>query len=733
MIVSSIISLFLSLYAWRHRDGHALFPLFWLFIVTTIWSFFYGVEVSLTDLTQMKIMNSFGYIGIATIPVLWLIFAATYCGKDHWLTSFNTLLLFIIPILSIIMVATNDLHHLFYSTVELGSSGIYYFQKTTYSFFWWVHFCYSYLALLGSLVLFICGLFQASPAHRWHIGIFIISALIPFFVNCTYLAGLKPYGFLDLTPIAFIFSEIIFLLGILKIDLFDVTPLALDILFNNIPDAIIVLDPKNEVIRMNPAGKVLWQIKSFQKIVHELKATDLLRHSEKELKIGEKIYFNTNKPITNTTGKYLGTLMIIRDITKYKQLEEVLRKSREKYREIINGMNDTAWIVGFDSKFVDVNKAAIKKLGYSKEELLSMGPEDIDFNLSGEQIKALIRQMPNDGVKVFETEHTTKEGKTIPVEISSSLVTYQGRRDILTIARDISKRKQAEEALQKSREEFSSLFQSNPEAIVYTDEKGNIININSRFTELFGYSPAEIKGKNIDSGLIHSLDRMQEARDLTQQSLNNSYMGFETIRKKKDGTLVPVYISSSPVITNNKRKGVIATYYDISERKKMEEQLKKLSRIDPLTGCFNRRFGLELIERQVNLCKRNKLSLLLAFLDINNFKAINDQYGHLEGDRILKDFVYLLNTTLREVDIVCRMGGDEFLLAFPYGSLGEASLIKSRLDDKLLRYNQNSKNDYQVSYSIGFSEYLPSSTKRLDELIAIADQEMYKEKNNKKN
>jgi len=306
MIASSVISMLLSLYAWKHRDEHAVFPLFWLLAVTTIWSFCYGVEVSSTDLTQMKILNSFGYIGITMIPVLWLIFAARYCGEDRWLTSFNTALLFIIPIFTIIMVATNDLHHLFYSIDELRLSGIYYFQKFAYGPYWFIHACYSYLALVWGLVLFIRKLFQVPRAQRGHIRIFIAGALLPFFVNLSYIAGSKPYGFLDLTPIAFIFSGVLFLLGIFTINLFEVTPLALDMLCNNLPDAIIVLDAKNRVIKTNSPGKALWQSEAFQKTINDLKLTgsfitnDFLsaQYSERELKIGERYILIQISPLS---------------------------------------------------------------------------------------------------------------------------------------------------------------------------------------------------------------------------------------------------------------------------------------------------------------------------------------------------------------------------------------------------------------------------------------------------
>jgi len=450
-------------------------------------------------------------------------------------------------------------------------------------------------------------------------------------------------------------------------------------------------------------------------------------------KDGNPVWISTSGvPILDKKGNLLGYRGVDMDITKYKQLEGMLREDRKKYREIIDGMNDTVWVISLEGKFADVNKVAAKMLGYSRQELLSMEPKDIDAYLSAEAIKTLIRQMPNDEVQTFETKHKTKEGKIIPVEISSSLVTYQGKRHILSIARDITQRKKAEEALRKSRQEFASLFQSNPEATIYLDKKGYIQNINFRFRELFGYTLEEIKGKNIDSGLIQPPDKMKESKELTQKAFKGDYINIETIRKKKDGTLFPVHLSASPLYIEGKYQGAIGIYQDISKRKEMEEKIEKLVRIDSLTGCYNRRYGLELLYRHMKLSQRNKSPLLLAFLDIDNFKTINDTFGHNEGDHVLKEVVGLFKSSFREVDIICRMGGDEFLLAFPDSSLQEAPLIKERLQKKLAQLNEHIDRDYTISLSMGFSEYVQGKPKTMDELIAIADQEMYKEKNNKK-
>jgi diguanylate cyclase (GGDEF)-like protein len=123
---------------------------------------------------------------------------------------------------------------------------------------------------------------------------------------------------------------------------------------------------------------------------------------------------------------------------------------------------------------------------------------------------------------------------------------------------------------------------------------------------------------------------------------------------------------------------------------------------------------------------------LLAFLDVDNFKDINDAFSHEEGDKVLKEVVKLLKSALREIDIICRMGGDEFLLIFPDSSLKEAPLIKGRLNKDLTKLNHSLKKPYKIELSVGLSCYDPANPQPMDELIRIADQKMYEDKKNKK-
>ncbi|MGB6371130.1 MAG: cache domain-containing protein [Atribacterota bacterium] len=140
---------------------------------------------------------------------------------------------------------------------------------------------------------------------------------------------------------------------------------------------------------------------------------------------------------------------------------------------------------------------------------------------------------------------------------------------------DIEKRKKMEKELYKSQQEFASLFRGNPEALVYVDDKSNILDVNSRFTQLFGYTLKEVKGRNINSELIYpSVESIEEGKILEKIVLSKGYVSRRKIRRKKDGTLISVSISASPIMINNQVKGILTLYEDITEQVQNEERLQ---------------------------------------------------------------------------------------------------------------------------------------------------------------
>jgi PAS domain S-box-containing protein len=269
---------------------------------------------------------------------------------------------------------------------------------------------------------------------------------------------------------------------------------------------------------------------------------------------------------------------IFRDITEQRKAEEALRESEEKYRELINGMNDTAWVIDFDCNLIDVNDAAVKVLGYSREELLSMRIFDIDFSLDPEEIKGLVKGMPTDQIQVFETAHTTKDGKTIPVEISSSLVTCQGKRAILSIARDITERKKMEERLLESEERLRNLYENIPDSLcVFVGREGRALEYNKAFKERTGYTDEELKDKKF-LDFVHPDDRaMIQEKYRTKYPEEAFPLVFEMKEINKKGEPLPIQVSVSTYKKKGKVIGIEVLHRDITERKKMEEELRRYS------------------------------------------------------------------------------------------------------------------------------------------------------------
>jgi PAS domain S-box-containing protein/putative nucleotidyltransferase with HDIG domain len=287
-------------------------------------------------------------------------------------------------------------------------------------------------------------------------------------------------------------------------------------------------------------------------------------------KDGRKVYsILSPTPIFDAQGRYKGSFAIHTEITERKRIEEALRESEEKYRELINGMNDTAWVIDFEGNFIDVNNAAVEVLGYSREALLSMGPHDIDNTLDAEEIRELIKEMPTDKIQVFETTHTAKDGKVIPVEIKSSLVTYQGKRAILSIARDITQRKQAEEALQESERKWRSLYENLPGGSFIVNDHYIIEDVNDILCTLTGFTREELVGQ-LCNIICPKGPHKCPIFDVGKERIDND----ETAVKTKEGQFVPI-IKSVRRICMGAKKGVVENFQDITEIVRAEEAVRQ--------------------------------------------------------------------------------------------------------------------------------------------------------------
>jgi len=294
-------------------------------------------------------------------------------------------------------------------------------------------------------------------------------------------------------------------------------------------------------------------------------------------KDGKWIWIEITAKLIKKWGIPSSLRITVQDITERKKAEEKLRDSEERLKILFDYAPDAYYISDLKGNFIDGNKEAERVIGYKREELIKksfLKLKLLSLADISKAAKALAKNIMGQPTGPDEFVLNRKDNSKVTVEISTYPVKIKEKTLILGIARDITERKRAEETLHKSQQEFMSIFHNNPEALVYLDNKNTVIDINSRFSELFGYNLEEIKGKDVNCGIIHPPDKIEEAKRLTKKAIKG-YINYDTIRKKKDGTLFPVFISGSSVLINGKNKGRIILYQDITQRKQAEKQIKQ--------------------------------------------------------------------------------------------------------------------------------------------------------------
>ncbi len=279
-------------------------------------------------------------------------------------------------------------------------------------------------------------------------------------------------------------------------------------------------------------------------------------------------------PIYGEDGTLIRTTGIATDITARRQAEDDLRESERKYRELINGMNDTVWVIDTDMRLLDVNDAAVKKLGYSRDELLSMKVSDVDSAIEPEEIQKLIDRLGEEKIQIFETRHKTKDGREIPIEVSSSLISYMGRTVIMSIARDITDRKRAEQEAHLAEQRYRALIEYAPDGVVLIDVNGRFKYASPSVERIFGYAQEDLPLCN-SVEMTHPEDLPAVLPELAKLLEQPSYIPTLQYRfRHKNGEWRWIESTFSNLITTPGLEAIIINFRDIQERKLAEDELR---------------------------------------------------------------------------------------------------------------------------------------------------------------
>ncbi len=291
--------------------------------------------------------------------------------------------------------------------------------------------------------------------------------------------------------------------------------------------------------------------------------------------------------------------------------------------------------------------------------------------------------------------------------------------------------RQSEETLRESEEKFRLLAHSAQDAIIMIDHEGTISFWNEAAEKIFGYSSQEATGKNCHALIVPP--RYHEAykegfAEFVKTGLGGAIgktLELEALRK--DGTGFPVELSLSAARLRGKWAAV-GIVRDISRRKQNEEKIRILAITDQLTGLYNRRGLLALAEQQLKMAERTQKGLILLFADLDAMKQINDTLGHDAGDEALVEAAQVLQEVFRKMDIIARVGGDEFAVLVPETSKEFIGIVERRLRDQLALHNARTGRAFSLSLSVGMAYCDSEQTCSLDELLTRADSLMYEQK-----
>lgn len=333
---SAILVFGVIIFAFRHMNVRGARYFVYLAHSVEVWTLFMGLEYGVLEPTWKIIFGKIEYLGIATIGVTWLMFALNYSQKEKWLTRRNVSLLFIIPLVTLIFVFTNELHGLLWPVItpssDLPGAGLIY----GYGPIFWLIFVYNYITLAVGTVIIIDNALHSRDLYRWQMIGLTASAIIPWIGNLIYVSRLSPVPALDLTPLAFSLSALIITFNIFQFGLFDLVPIARDQLVENLADGMLALNNKNRIADINPMARDLLKINGERVIGHPISdfadAFALIGpfNGVESAQVEAKITHSTVSdielrisPLVDERGKLVGRLFIARDISERKQLEKM--------------------------------------------------------------------------------------------------------------------------------------------------------------------------------------------------------------------------------------------------------------------------------------------------------------------------------------------------------------------------------------------------------------------------
>ena len=451
-----------------------------------------------------------------------------------------------------------------------------------------------------------------------------------------------------------------------------------------------------------------------------------MRHKE-----GKWIWIETKGKIIqrDNGGEPIKMFGIHINITSRKEAEEIIKENEKRFFLALDETKAGLWDYDMIDKKIFISPMWKEILGYQDNELGDYF--DIIKELEHPDDKKMMQKAVDDYIKgrasSFEVIHRLrhKDGSWRWILTRGGILKDDKSRPYRWIGTNMDITEEQEQA-----QEFERFFSINLDLLSILDLEGTFIKINKAWEEVLGYSTSEIKGRSF-SEFIHpddlqiTLEQMQKNKD--GENINgfvNRYIGM-------DGTYHYIEWRSTPY-----KDMVYAAARDITDRIRQEKEMIEMSNRDALTNVYNRRYIFNRLSEIIEEYKKEREIFSVCILDIDFFKAVNDNYGHLAGDYILKEFAGIIEKNLRAYDILGRYGGEEFIVVLINTDKNQSAKVLNRILDtvrkKIFIFDNK---EIKITFSAGISDCSEVKEKEviIDSLIDMADGRMYQAKNTGRN
>lgn len=449
-----------------------------------------------------------------------------------------------------------------------------------------------------------------------------------------------------------------------------------------------------------------------------------------QVSFGKRTFQVFVTPTLNPTGSRQSVVLVVIDHTDLEDAQEKIRESNDQLLSIMNHSTLAVSLKDPSGRYEYVNMKFEEVFGVSAADIigktdLQVFELEIAQTLRNRDLEVMGRLSATESIDAFTlcAAAVWLDSVRFPIFDSSGAV-----RSICTKSSDVTMKRHAEEQLRLA----AKVFDRAGEAISVTDANGIIITVNDAFCRITGYSHAEVIGKNprfLQSGK-HSKEFFEGMwRSLVEQG---AWQG-EIFNRRKDGEVYPEWLTINSVCDDLGRiVNYVGIFSDITAIKSSQRKIEFLATHDELTGIPNRSLLMDRLKHSVAQAKRQNTKLAVLFIDLDNFKVINDSLGHDVGDQLLKLATERLQSCVRDSDTLARLGGDEFVVVLTDIGLAKVNAVAGRIVDFLAASFPIGGKQLFVSASIGISIF-PDDGDDSMTLLKHADTAMYRAKERGRN